>query len=203
LYYFSWVLAVMFSICVHEYAHAAVALRLGDDTAAREGHLSLNPFVQMGGSSIFMLLIIGIAWGAVPVNRARLRGRVMGEALVSLAGPLANLALALVFSFLAVSVGRIGGRLGWAAPAGYFFVTASLVNGVLFVFNMLPLPMFDGWNVAGLLVPGLRRVDPRRAQGVGLLVLVLIFISPLGGLVWGLGVEVGRRLIGFWTGILA
>ena len=117
LYYFSWVLAVMFSICVHEYAHAAVALRLGDDTAAREGHLSLNPFVQMGGSSIFMLLIIGIAWGAVPVNRARLRGRVMGEALVSLAGPLANLALALVFSFLAVSVGRIGGRLGWAAGA--------------------------------------------------------------------------------------
>ena len=70
-FYFSWVFIVVFSICVHEYAHAATALQLGDDTAAQSGHLTLNPMVQMGGTSLAALLLVGVAWGAVPVNPPR------------------------------------------------------------------------------------------------------------------------------------
>ncbi|MCX6995813.1 MAG: site-2 protease family protein, partial [Kiritimatiellaeota bacterium] len=66
-FFFAWVGIVTFSICVHEFAHAWMALRCGDDTAARAGHLSLNPFRQMGPSSLIALLVVGIAWGAVPV----------------------------------------------------------------------------------------------------------------------------------------
>ncbi|MCO5045505.1 MAG: hypothetical protein M9935_09575 [Kiritimatiellae bacterium] len=72
-YVVSWIVIVTFSICVHEFAHAWMALRLGDDTAAREGHLSLNPLIQMGWMSLMLLALFGIAWGSVPVDPRRLR----------------------------------------------------------------------------------------------------------------------------------
>ena len=68
VFYFGWIVLAAFSICCHEYAHAYVALRVGDDTAARDGHLTLNPLVQMGFQSMLMLVFFGIAWGAVPVS---------------------------------------------------------------------------------------------------------------------------------------
>ena len=80
----TWIGIVMFSICLHEYAHAATALKLGDDTAANEGHLTLNPMIQMGLMSIIFLFIIGIAWGSVPVDERRLRGK-YGPAIVAVA----------------------------------------------------------------------------------------------------------------------
>ncbi len=97
-YYFSWVFSVMFSICVHEYAHAAMALHHGDDTASQRGHLTLNPLVQMGIRSLILLFVIGIAWGSVPVNLAKLRTR-RSAAAVAFAGPLANLFLCVIFGF--------------------------------------------------------------------------------------------------------
>ena len=92
-------LVVVFSVCLHEYAHARAALWQGDATAAEQGHLTLNPLKQMGPMSLIMLLIIGIAWGAVPVNPGRMRHR-YSDALVSFAGPATNLALFLVSSLL-------------------------------------------------------------------------------------------------------
>ena len=63
-------LVVVFSICLHEFVHAWTALQFGDTTAADRGHLTLNPLKQMGPMSIIMFLILGFAWGAVPVNRS-------------------------------------------------------------------------------------------------------------------------------------
>ncbi|MCK5845103.1 MAG: site-2 protease family protein, partial [Victivallales bacterium] len=85
-------LIIVFSICCHEYMHARTALWQGDDTAARTGHLTLNPLKQMGLISIFMLFMFGIAFGQVPVNPNKMR-KPWGEALVSFAGPFANIAL--------------------------------------------------------------------------------------------------------------
>src|SRR5512137_2480723 len=106
-YFFSWVGIVAFSICFHEYAHASMALKRGDDTAAKLGHLTLNPMVQMGPMSIVMLLLIGIAWGAVPVNPGRLRTRA-DAALVSFAGPAANLLLSLLFGGVVGALSLLG-----------------------------------------------------------------------------------------------
>ena len=97
--YIMWVTVVMFSICLHEAAHAYVAMKQGDPTAANHGHLSLNPIKQMGTFSIIMLLLIGIAWGAVPVDPRRMRHK-YSEALVSFAGPAANLLLFFAFCVL-------------------------------------------------------------------------------------------------------
>ena len=77
-------LAVIPSICLHEYFHAQVAFWCGDDTAAHYGHLTLNPLRQMGWISLVMFFILGIAWGMVPVDRRRLsKGQ---AALVSFSG---------------------------------------------------------------------------------------------------------------------
>ena len=97
--YIMWVTVVMFSICFHEYSHAYAALLQGDSTAAERGHLTMNPMVQMGTFSIIMLLFIGISWGSVPVNRRKFRHK-YSDALVSFAGPAANVLLFLVFCLM-------------------------------------------------------------------------------------------------------
>ena len=135
-------LAVIPAICLHEYFHAQVALWCGDPTAAMRGHLTLNPLKQMGFMSIIMFLFIGIAWGGVPVNPYNLTKR--GRILTALAGPLMNFTLfvlaILVYPLLAIFT---------AAPpllVSYVFVI-GVYNLILFIFNMLPVPGLDGWNI--------------------------------------------------------
>ena len=91
LLFFSVIVAVGFSVCVHEFFHAWIAKKCGDNTAAQAGHLTLNPLKQMGIISIIMLLLLGFCWGSVPVNNAVLSKR--QRIAVSLAGPGANLGL--------------------------------------------------------------------------------------------------------------
>lgn len=185
-FFFSWILIITFSICVHEYAHAQVALWKGDDTAARLGHLSLNPLVQMGWMSLVMLAMVGIAWGAVPVNVNRLRGT-SASAQVSFAGPAANLLLCVAF-------GLLGGCLeaaGVSRDIRYFVMLASMANGVLFIFNMLPIPMFDGWTVLSLFVPALQRIDVRMASGYSWMALIVIWTTGVFDGIWDIGAAIG------------
>ena len=199
-YFLSWVGIVSFSICFHEYAHASMALKRGDDTAAQLGHLTLNPMVQMGPMSIVMLLLIGIAWGAVPINPGRLRTRA-DAAMVSFAGPAANLLLSLVFG------GAVAALLSLGDPSASLIVRfcayGCVANGVLFVFNMLPVPMFDGWSIFSLFVPAMRDVDPQKAQNISLIVLAIVFITPAGSLIWGLGTALSSVLMGAWARLFA
>jgi len=199
-YFLSWVGIVTFSICFHEYAHASMALKRGDDTAAQQGHLTLNPMVQMGPMSIVMLLLIGIAWGAVPVNPGRLRTRA-DVAMVSFAGPAANLLLSLVFG------GAVAGLSLLGDPSASFVVRfcayGCIANGVLFVFNMLPVPMFDGWSVFSLFIPAMREVDPQKAQNISLIVLAVVFITPVGNLIWELGTALSGVVMGTWARLFA
>lgn len=114
-FYVSWVCVAAFSICVHEYAHAYTAVRYGDETP-RE-HLTLNPFVQMGMMSMVMLVLLGIAWGAVPVD-SRGTGSNRKDAMISFAGPLANLILCAVFALLS----RVAGLAGQELLSDLFFL---------------------------------------------------------------------------------
>lgn len=199
-YFLSWVGIVTFSICFHEFAHASVALKLGDDTAAKLGHLSLNPMVQMGPMSIVMLLLIGIAWGAVPVNPGRLRTRA-DAAKVSFAGPAANLLLSLIFGGVTAGLSLLGDPS--TSLVVRFCAYGCVANGVLFVFNMLPVPMFDGWPIFSLFVPAMREVDPQKAQNISLIVLVVVFITPAGSLIWGLGTALSSVVMGSWARLFA
>ena len=91
----SWLVWVVVSITLHELAHGWTAIKLGDDTPIRSGHMTWNPMVHMGVYSFAALLLIGIAWGMMPVDTSRLRGK-YADTLVSVAGPLMNLGLGLI-----------------------------------------------------------------------------------------------------------
>lgn len=181
VYYFSWVVLAAFSICCHEYAHASAALRVGDDTAAREGHLTLNPLVQMGMRSLIMLGLFGIAWGAVPVNLSTVRHR-SHRAMISLAGPLSNLLLCLVFSLLMVIAKTAG-----ADKAVSFLFIGGAVNGMLFVFNMLPIPVLDGFAVLSAFHSGMEDFGRKHAGTIFIIFILLLWNTPLGALIFGMG----------------
>ena len=151
-----WLTAIVFwvigSIVLHELAHGWAATAFGDPTPRLTGHLTWNPLVHMGVPSLVMFALVGVAWGAMPVDPTRMRGR-YAAALVSAAGPAMNFVLAALSTLcLGVWTGITGhGLLGTAGLAPhivenfttFFFVGASY-NVVLMLFNLLPIPPLDG-----------------------------------------------------------
>lgn len=183
LHFIFWTVMVVFSVCVHELSHVYAALSQGDDTAARRGYLTLNPLKLMGIPSLVALAFIGIAWGAVPVTPHRFRKR-YSHAFVSAAGPLANLALAVLF---ALGTAFAYSRTGTQEAAGLFtmfFFLGLQVNCMLALLNLLPIPMFDGWEVAALLFPALERIPPETRQQGSWIALMLLFLTPLSDYLW-------------------
>lgn len=136
------------SICIHEWAHAITAHRLGDDTPASQGRVTLNPFAHMDlfGTVIFPLVCIfmfpgGIlfGWGKpVMINPSNFSHRARGEIIATMAGPVSNLVLALAAAVL-------GGLAFHLDPRTLeLFRLGLLLNVVLAVFNLLPVPPLDG-----------------------------------------------------------
>jgi Zn-dependent protease len=195
--YFSWTVFVIFSICCHEYAHAYTAFRFGDDTAARNGHLTLNPLVQMGMQSLVMLALFGLAWGAVPVSDGRVRSTYQ-RALIAFAGPLMNLLLCLVFSLLTV----IAQAAGSQSAVSFLFVGGA-VNGMLFVFNILPVPVLDGFAVISAFHSGFETFARKYSGMVFLLFILLLWNTPLGSIIFAAGYALEGSFVAFWRGLAA
>lgn len=181
-YYFSWVVLVAFSICVHEFCHAWTAVRFGDMTPVRFGRFTLNPLRTMGPLSLATLVFFGIAWGAVPINPAAFRGR-FSRALVALAGPISNLLLAVLFVPILLLASRLPG-IERSNPFLLVPLVGVRANCFLFLFNMLPVPMLDGWSVYESFLPGLRRVGPQARNQIGLAVLLVLFMTPASRYFW-------------------
>ena len=151
---------MILSLTVHEWAHAWSASRLGDDTAARQGRLTLNPASHFDWIGTFLLPLMGIPFGwakPVPVNPARFDRKwsmSFGFALTAAAGPLSNLLLAVL-----CSVGLVlAYRFGYHHSAAEDLLARGLVMNVgLAIFNLLPLPPLDGSRIADHFMPrGLR-----------------------------------------------
>lgn len=193
--YAAWVIIITFSICVHEYAHAWTALRRGDSTAADAGHLTLDPTVQMGLRSMVFLLVIGIAWGAVPVSPGRLRRG--DRAVIALSGPVANFALMAVFAALCALLLRWG-RPARVEGAPWLLAYAARANATLFVLNMLPLPSLDGWGALEAAAPPLEDFRLRWGPQLSLVVLIAIFLTPLFSVVWSGGDWLATSTVLFW-----
>ena len=149
--FFAVVLTVVVSITLHELAHGFAALRVGDTTPEDSGHMTLNPLVHMGTFSLVALAVAGIAWGAMPIDPTRMRGR-HAEAKVALAGPLTNALLGLA-SLTALGLWwRFDGRtVEQAGPTldnlAFLLRVFGATNWALCVFNLLPVPPLDGSHV--------------------------------------------------------
>lgn len=186
--FFSTVMIVVGSITLHEWFHALAATWEGDDTPAKAGRLTLNPLVHMGWTSLIFLAVAGIAWGATPVKPENFRHR-WGNAWVSFAGPLSNLLLLL---FCAVLMGVL---TPVADPSVLrFLYLAALLNGVLFLLNMLPVPPLDGFGILETFVPGLRHGAAGLAQYGFLVLIVAFFVLGLGSYLFGASEWLVERL---------
>lgn len=183
----SWIFWVIFSITLHELAHGWAALWQGDDTPRRMGHMTLNPMVHMGPWSWLMFALIGIAWGAMPVDPGRFRWRRRGRTVVSGAGPAMNVALALGCLTLTAAWEAFGPRNEPIHENVFTFLfTGGWLNVALAVFNMLPIPPLDGASVLmGLSFRFYRLMQHPQAQMIGMLIFLAVFMSGVGGLLFG------------------
>ncbi len=149
---------LVLSLTVHEWAHAFSAYRLGDDTAKRQGRLTLDPLRHIDPIGTILLPLLGIPFGwakPVPVNPLRFRRGVpvrSGMILTAAAGPLSNVVLALIVALLYGLLLRFGATFVPVAAAE-LLLAIIMVNVALAVFNMLPIPPLDGGRVVDGLVP--------------------------------------------------
>jgi Zn-dependent protease len=193
-----WVLPLVIAITFHEAAHGFAARALGDDTAWSLGRVSLNPLRHIDPFGTLLLPALLLVSGSpflfgyakpVPVNFRKLRDPRFGSVLVALAGPGTNIALALVAA--------AGFHLLPLVPANAAHWTADnlqnalLINVVLAVFNMLPIPPLDGGRVAVGLLPRLLAVPLARLEPFGMLILIgFLILLPLAGSQFGLNLDV-------------
>jgi len=192
----TWVLPVLMAVTLHEAAHALVAARFGDDTAARQGRVTLNPLKHVdpfGTILIPALLIVTRApvlfgWARpVPVRFGALRKPRRDGILVAAAGPGANLAVALAcaFAFVALPAGLHADGTWLGANLG----NAIVLNVMLAVFNLLPVPPLDGGRILMLALPRSLAVRLKGIERHGILMLIgLLFLVPV------LTAELGHRI---------
>ena len=200
----TWVLPIVFAITLHEAAHGYVAWRLGDDTARRLGRVTFNPIKHIDPvgtvilPGLLLLMSAPFLFGyakPVPVNFRALRNPRRDMVLVALAGPGSNIAMALgaaLLFHLAVLVPSVTGE--WLQQN---LLNALLINVVLAVFNMLPLPPLDGGRVAVGLLPAVLARPLARLERYGILVLIgALFILPMIGDRLGQDLNIFRWLVG-------
>lgn len=135
------VLTLVFSLTIHEYSHACAALVLGDTTAKDQGRLTLNPLKHLDLLGILMLIIIKVGWAKpVPVNENNLINKRRSMYIVALAGPLSNIIIASI-SLIAFHL------VETASLLSSIFRYVSMINILLALFNLLPIPPLDGSNI--------------------------------------------------------
>ena len=176
---------VIYSIILHEIAHAYAAFRLGDPTAAMQGRLTLNPVKHIDpfGTILFPLMTyyaFGIIFGGarpVPINPFNFRNPRKGMMISGIAGPLTNVAIALMFAGLHRLL-----LLAEAYVSDLFLMIVfqvGLLNMVLVVFNMLPIPPLDGSRVVSYFLPRDLQNSYDKLERFGLfLVLAVVFLFP-------------------------
>lgn len=179
-------IVLLLSLTVHEWAHAISAWWLGDDTASRMGRLTLNPIAHMDPIGTLLLPMLGIPFGwakPVPVNPARFRRNVSmttGMMITAAAGPISNILLAVICSVIYGSILRFDSMLLHSQPALEFLLSRSIIiNVVLALFNLLPIPPLDGSRIVEGVMP--YRMRPQWEQFARYAPLLMIGVFIFGG----------------------
>ncbi len=196
-----WALPVLLAIVLHEVAHGWVADKLGDNTARWMGRLTLNPIKHIDPIGTVLIPAALVIMGApfifgyakpVPVNFAKLNNPKQDMVWVALAGPLTNLALAFIsVGLLSVTIHLPEAMHWFTQPLAAMLQASIIINVVLFVVNLIPLPPLDGGRVAVGLLPNHLAYQLERIEPYGFFILVGllmfgIFQAVLGPIIFGI-----------------
>lgn len=216
IHFFLQYLALIVSLVVHEFMHGFVAHLLGDDTAERSGRLTLNPVAHadLMGTVVLPLATMAASLGSgglvpvfgwakpVPYNPYNLRDQKWDAVKIALAGPLSNFALAAIFLLsLRLTVGQLG--LNLSNLLVYFLAQLAVINIVLGMFNLLPVPPLDGSKLLRALLTHPKHRDliftlETRGPQILLLIIVLDAFSPISilGTIFRAGIGFGFNAFG-------
>ncbi len=192
--------ALIIGFTLHEFSHALVANAVGDPTAKNQGRLTLNPIKHVEPIGLIMILVMGFGYAKpVPVNHSKMRGQ-FSPLMVALAGPAMNLVIAIIASIALKIIAGSSGTLGGPDFSAYCSLTVDpfqvlktelfyiySLNLVLMVFNLLPIPPLDGFELVRTV---LRRSNPRLLFQIEMnlpqiyLVILLVFLFFRGVLVF-------------------
>jgi len=182
-----WALPVLLAIVLHEVAHGWVADKLGDNTARFMGRLTLNPLKHIDPVGTIVIPLVLIVSGSpflfgyakpVPINFGKLNKPKRDMIWVALAGPAVNVVLALLSTLLLLLTTHIPQALAWVSePLSLMCQASIIINMVLCIFNLLPLPPLDGGRVAVGLLPGPMAYQLSRLEPFGFIIIVLLLLS--------------------------
>jgi len=204
-----WALPVLFAVVLHEVAHGWVADKLGDDTARWMGRLTLNPIKHVDPIGTVLIPILLLVMQSpflfgyakpVPINWRKLRNPKRDMIWVALAGPLTNLCLAFISAgVLALAVAMPESMLWFTQPLALMCQASILINLVLFIFNLLPLPPLDGGRVAVGLLPGPMAYQLSKLERYGFIIIVVLLMLGWLQEIIGPVVMGGSQLLISWA----
>lgn len=183
--YIGRILALLVAIPAHEFAHGYVSYKLGDPTAKYDGRLSLNPKHHLDPFGVLLIFLTGIGWAKpVMVNSLYYKDRDKGIALTALAGPAANVIVALIFLMLYKLVSIFYAANFLFSYSSYIFVSQILniiviTNINLAVFNMIPFPPLDGFKVFSFLFPSEIKYKLLQFEQYSFIILVVAIYSGI------------------------
>lgn len=188
-----WALPVIFAITVHEVAHGWVAKKYGDNTAYAQGRLTLNPIHHIDPLGTIVLPIVCLLLGGfifgwakpIPVNGRYFKSPRKDMAMVALAGPVANLLMALAWALIA----RVGVTVNIETvtlPLAYMGIAGISINLVLAVLNLIPLPPLDGSRIITAMLSNNMAYKYNQLEPYGFYILLALMMTPILGLVMSL-----------------
>jgi Zn-dependent protease len=176
--FFSWLIALVVAITVHEFSHALAADRLGDPTPRLQGRLTLNPLAHLDPLGTLMLLIARFGWGKpVVFDPFNLKNPQRDAAIISFAGPVSNIVLATALSLILRAF-----LSGPYAMIAYIIIQPIIIMNVfLAIFNLVPIHPLDGFKIVGGLLPAEYARQWQELESYGMIFLLFLVFPVFGG----------------------